>query len=474
MGKNFVNLTISSVIKRNHIISLFLMLFLWLFFVVLTLLEVSFLFSDFQWSIFYCIIIAIIICLRKLNNVNLASLYSLFFLTSVLFIGGRFVAIAMGYNSKPLFELDFFVYRILDHIQASKLFYIVIIGFISLEIGYYLSALFIRRKVKIYRKENDIFLRNNYFLLYSLMTVLFLLLSQKLFFAFKAVLSGGYLALFQETQVSAFNSSFSGFLKILLLASSGIFLAQENKKIKSLFLFLMGLYFFVDMLLGGRGGFVCYLIFLLWYMHDYGFKQVNLVKLLTYILSILIFLSTIFGLVSLRSSENSNEGVYQRVLSLIYDQGVSLLVFNESMYIKDYPIIPFFQNFIPGFSFFYSKLISTLYPYDVSFSAFISYELNPQLYSMGYGLGWAFFADAYQYGGGNILFYSLFVILFSVFINYLQFNIFKNIYVKLITISLITSILFLPRSGLNTVFPLIPYVLILFLLIQYISNLLKK
>ena len=119
-------------------------------------------------------------------------------------------------------------------------------------------------------------------------------------------------------------------------------------------------------------------------------------------------------------------------------------------------------------------MIGTLYPYDVSFSAFISYELNPQLYSMGYGLGWAFFADAYQYGGGNILFYSLFVILFSVFINYLQFNIFKNIYVKLITISLITSILFLPRSGLNTVFPLIPYVLILFLLIQYISNLLKK
>lgn len=462
-----------NIIRINNIISLVLMLCFWLFFFILDFFQISLRFSDLEWSIFYCLIIFIIIFLRKINRGNLISLYSLFFLTSVIFIGGRFVAIALGYDSRPLFELDFFIYRILNQEQASQLFYLVIIGFLSLEIGYYLSVLFVPRAKK-YKKENDVFLKNNKILLYFFIIVLFTLLSKNLFSAFNAVSSGGYLALFQEVQNSKYNSNFSSLLKTLFSASTGIFLTQESQKIRTLFLILMGLYFVIDMLLGGRGGFVCYLIFLLWYTHDYGFREVNIIKFITYIVLILLFLSTLFGLISLRSPDISNDSLYQRVLSLIYDQGVSLLVFNESTYIQNYPIVPFFQNFIPGFSFLYSKFLGDLYPYDISFGAFISYELNPQLYNMGYGLGWAFFADTYRYSDGNIIFYSIFIALFSIFINYLQFNLLKNIYVKIITISLVIPLLFLPRSGLFTIFPLIPYILVLFILIKNFSGLFKK
>lgn len=462
-----------NIVQRNNIISLVLMLCFWLCFCVLSFFQVSLRFSDLEWSIFYCLIIFFIVFLRKINRENLISLYSLFFLTSVLFIGGRFVAIALGYDSKPLFELDFFIYRTLNQEQASQLFYLVIIGFLSLEIGYYLSALFVPR-AKNYKNENNMFLKNNKIFLYFFIIVLFGLLSKNLFSALNAVISGGYLALYQEVQNSKFNSNFSNVLKTLLLASTGIFLTQESQKIRTLFLVLMGLYFVIEMFLGGRGGFVCYLIFLLWYTHDYGFREVNIVKFFTYILLILLFLSTLFGLISLRSADISSDSLYQRVLSLMYDQGVSLLVFNESTYIQNYPIVPFFQNFIAGFSFFYSKFSGVLYPYDISFSSFISYELNPQLYNMGYGLGWAFFADSYQYSDGNIIFYSIFIALFSIFINYLQFNLLKNIYIKIITISLVTSILFLPRAGLNTIFPLIPYILVLFILIKNFSGLFKK
>lgn len=225
--------------------------------------------------------------------------------------------------------------------------------------------------------------------------------------------------------------------------------------------------------MGLRGGFICYLLLLFWYKSDFGLKKINVFKVLSLIIFVFVFLTAIFNMVSFRG-EVDNENVSDKVLSLLYAQGVTLMVFNDSMSIINYPIVPYFQNFIPGVSFVFSTLGYGVNAYEVNFGQFLSYTLDPVLFGLGYGLGWSLFSDAHVYSFGNIVFYSVFIVLFSVFINYMQNNINKNIYLKVIISSLVIPLCFLPRAGLNTVFPLIFYTVIFLLLIMFLSQILRR
>lgn len=457
--------------KNNNLLCLFLILFLLILSLSLFYVDFSLIVSDFYWSLFFVLINGVVLLVRSyINKENIVSLYSLFFITCLLFIGGRFFSIFLGFNSAPLFELDFFVYNILSEREKSKLFFLIISAFLSLELGYYFSNL----KLKKYNKaSNDMFLMSNKYVLSILILVIFTLLGINSYQNLKNVLEGGYLALYVG-QTKEYGFSFASLLKTILIASTGIFLSQKNIKIKKIFLIALGFYFLIDIFAGARGGFISYILFLVWYSHDFGNRKANPIRFFIIIAVIAVLLSTIFGLISVRSSEITDVSVYQKILSLLYDQGVTLMVFNESLNIQEYPIIPYFQNFIPGSSFLYSKFIGGLYPYEISFSAFLSHKLNPQLYDLGYGLGWAFFSDAYLYGLRVPAFFCFWVFMFSVFLNYLQFNVKKNIYIKVITISLVFSILILPRAGINTIFPLIPYILILFFIVKLLSGLNRK
>lgn len=457
--------------KKNNLLCLFLILSLLLLSLSLFYVGFSLTISDFYWSLFFVLTNAVILWVRfYINKENIVSLYSLFFLTSLLFIGGRFFSVFLGYNSAPLFELDFFVYSVLSEQEKSKLFFLVVSGFLSLELGYYFSKLKLKDNSKI---RNNISLMANKYILLILISIIFTLLGINSYYKLKTALEGGYLALYIG-QTEEYGFSFAGLLKTILIASAGIFLSQKNIKIKKIFLIALGFYFLIDIFAGARGGFISYVLFLVWYKHDFGNRKASTMKFFVIIIALVVLLSTVFGLISLRSSEITDISIYEKVLSLLYAQGVTLMVFNESLNIQEYPIIPYFQNFIPGSSFLYSKFIGGLYPYEISFSAFLSHKLNPELYDLGYGLGWAFFSDAYLYGLKVPAFFCFWVFTFSVFLNYLQFNVKKNIYIKIITISLVSSILFLPRAGINTVFPLIPYILILFFIVKLLSGLNRK
>lgn len=462
----------SSIQKTNCIISLFIFLIIWFVFFSLLSLNVFFNISDYVWSIIFVLIILIMIFLRLINKENIVSLYSLFFLTALLFLGGRFLSHFLGFDEKKLFEMDFFIYKLLSYKESSIIFYLVILGFLSMELGYYFSRIFYGVTISLDKVKN-LRVRDNKIFLIFLLTVLFSFLSFMMFDAFKKVLSGGYLALF-SSQIDDYTLSASSIIKTILISSTGIFLVQEDKRLRTFFLTFMGLYYLCDMILGGRGGFICYLIFLLWYLHGCGQYKANLTKILLYILVILIFLSSFIGLISLRVDYANNVSLIQQVLSLFYDQGITLMVFNESIYIDNYPLVPFFQNFITGFSFIYSTFIDSIPAHERSMSAFISYSLNPVLFQNGNGLGWSLFADAYQYGVGLPALYCLFLFLFSVFINFLQRNVEKNILIKIITISLVVAILFLPRAGLNTIFPMIPYIVFLYFFVRFFSQVLRR
>lgn len=427
---------------------------------------VVFYFTDYIWSVLFVAYLVVVYFFRYVCNISLATIFSLFYMTSILFIGGRFLAIFLGFSGF-LFEVDFFGSRYLSVYESSRLMFYLFSGFISLEIGLYLSLLLLKRN-----EGRLIELKLNKFILYLFLIIFSAYVLYSVQQGLVSVISGGYLALYGD-QESGYGFDFTSIIKTLLTASVGAFLVQDDKKIRNILLVILGFYYFGQFVMGLRGGFICYLLLLFWYNSDYGLKKVNVVKVLALIVGIFVFLTAIFNLVSFRG-ETGSEALSDKILGLLYSQGVTLMVFNDSMNVENYPIIPYFQNFIPGVSFVFSSLGYGVNTYDVNFGQFLSYTLDPVLFGLGYGLGWSLFSDAHVYSLGNIVIYSVLIVLFSIFINYLQNNVNKNIFFKVIMASLVIPLCFLPRSGLNSVFPLMFYAAIFLSFIVFLSHILRR
>ena len=57
------------------------------------------------------------------------------------------------------------------------------------------------------------------------------------------------------------------------------------------------------------------------------------------------------------------------------------------MRLENYPVAQYFQNFIPGSTFIYSLLFGPVTLENKTFVTYLSYNLNPELFSYGFGLG---------------------------------------------------------------------------------------
>lgn len=456
----------NSTYKSNNIISFLLLLIIWGIFIGLNFLKVTLTLSDYQWSCIFVSLMVVIYLLRYVNKINIVSLYSIFFLTTVFFIGGRFIAVFLGNISEPIFEIDFFVYHRLNNSEASILFYWVTLGFLSLELGFYINRLCTTQKAT--SEFKSLFVSNNKVIMYLLFFLIAASQLQQTFEALQNVVSGGYIAIFAAAQGEKTNYEFniSGLMTTVAVASTGIFLVQDSRKIRVLFLILLGVINFTGIVMGGRGGFISFILFLIWYLYDYGNKKASTAKFFIAVVGIMIFLSAIVQTFSYREFESYGSSLYENIIYFIYSQGITLMVFNESMGIEEYPINAYFQNFIAGFTFFYSKLIRPVPIYEATFNAYNSYTLNSSEYLNGFGLGWSLFSEAYLYGLRNPVLYSIFLAMFSYILNYLQTNINKNIYIKIFTLTVVIKIFILPRGTFNDIVPLLYYTFVLFFIIR--------
>lgn len=459
----------SHIVKTNYLITLFSFLFVLVFVSIFYILDFEFKFSDFTWSLIFIGYIVFVYIFRYINEVNLVEIYSLFYITVLIFMGGRFFSVLLGYNANPLFELDFFTYRLLNDQEKSILMFLLFLGLLSLEVGYY-SSKFLFKPVgsRDYVKKINASL-----LLIFLIIVVAFYVVYTTYLNINTVLRGGYLELFVDSQNSNYNFNFLSSIQTLMYALVGIVCIQENKNIRKLYLFILGGYFLGVIFTGSRGSFVCFLLFLMWYFNDFGVKRVNSLKVFAYFFLIFLGLNTVYYMFTLREmSGDANEGFsfYQKILQFLYDQGVSLFVFNESLYLNNYPTHQYFQNFLPGSTFVASLLGGDIRPENKTFVTYLNSQLNPQLFEQGFGLGWAFFADAYRYSFGIVYLYCFFIILFSIFLNWLQLSLYRNRLVMVISASILIHVLFLPRASLSTVFPLVFYTIITYFMVIYFKR----
>lgn len=453
----------SNFILENYKYSLFFYILVFIFLVFLYIFSINdpISLTDYWWSFIFIFYIFIVYFFRYANKINLISVYSLFYFTTLIFLCGRFFSIFLGY-SEELFSMDFFSYRILNDYEKNRLMLYVFLILVSLEVGLYLSRI-------IFKKEKDkkINLYLNTYILWFIFSIVSIILIISLPDVFNKVLLSGYLAIHQG-QADGYSFGILGKVTTLLYALLGFALVHNNKNLKISVIAVLIIYSILYMIIGSRGTFVCTLLFLLWAYYDYGNKSVNLFKLFSYIVAIVFFLISFFSLISLRAKDItiSNQGLKDSILNLLYEQGITLMVFNEVFYLDKYPLLPMIQNFIPGSIFIASKL-DLADPYNISYGNYLASSLNSSLFEDGYGLGWSVFSDLYVISFGIYFIFGLFVILFSLFLNFTELMLNRSMFWKILVISTLPALLFLPRSGLYTYFPLMYYVFILYLLVRF-------
>lgn len=97
----------SKVLYSNSLITSFIFIFFIFIFVCVDFLDFVITLSDYGWSVLFVTFIFIVYLFRFINKVNWVSLYSLFYFTSLIFVGGRVFAIFLGLKDISIFEIDF-------------------------------------------------------------------------------------------------------------------------------------------------------------------------------------------------------------------------------------------------------------------------------------------------------------------------------------------------------------------------------
>ena len=450
---------------NNLLVTLIIYIVSCLCLIIFSLTQKTLIFSDFEWSTIFVTLILLIFFLRYINKIKLLSVYSLFFFTTLIFFGGRFIAVFLGYEKEHIFTLDFFAYRELNDIFKTKLMLFVSNIFITLEAGMYGSKVFVFNKQNIsntIRNNNNS--KFNVYILYITIFIIISLLTASLPEVVNKVLSNGYLAL-HGGQSEAYEVGLLSKAVTLLYATLGIFLTQTNKKLKKIDIVILIIFSIIYMVLGSRGTFVCNILFLIWVYYELGNRKLNIIKLISLFIAISLFLSFGFNLLTIREIDSENQSAYSSMLGLLFDQGITLMVFNEIINIENYPILPMIQNFIPGTIFIASNFIQVS-PQNVSYANYLAYSLSPALFSQGYGLGWSVFGDFYVLAGQSLVGFSIILFLWSYYINKVDKRAKFNHLWRIINISTLPALLFLPRAGRYTYFPLYMYVFILIILVK--------
>lgn len=422
--------------------------------------------SDFQVSLFYVLlsISSFFTCWycsdRKLN------LFFLFLITFNLFIGGRFYVYLFDDSVTPFLSTFFFAYKVSSKDVLDLMNYVFcFLYFITL--GHYIAMTFpVKEIVHIDNKyinadSINIIARKAL----PIITICLLYLAAK---SSISSLKNGYA--FVEYNVSNVEYNISLIEKIapmllsILLSLSFVYTKEIGKKYLNIYA-VWG----VCVLLGGsRAAFGSVLLLWIWlYSMEH---RVSLIRLGVKAFSGLVILLLIFSLSS-RGDGLDSFSFWGGIKLFLYTNGGSLMIFDASKLIENYPLVGYFQTFIPGVTYIYSLISETpIYPQDATFSYRMCYELNPKLFADGMGLGWTTLSDLYVYSQGNIIFFSMFSVLLGNMIGCLENWSKKSSFYKYVTIAVTPGVLMMSRGMLSAFFVQIIYAIVWYAIFACVSK----
>ena len=283
-----------------------------------------------------------------------------------------------------------------------------------------------------------------------------------------AIHGGGYLSLYSEAQ-NSHSQSGGGILYALVWFFFGIVMAYGNSRQRLIMLAIIGFRMLVLAYIGQRGGLGCFLLFCIWYkLKD---RDIRLAPLMV-IAAIGLGLVWLISYLSLRSSVAGLEKEGSVISDFFFSQGISLSVFFDSTLISHYPTLAYWADIFPGVGSIANGLSAEpIHPYDYNFSHYLAYTLNEPLYSEGCALGWTLLSDIYVFAHGHILLFAFLSCLFGLTCGAIERGCQTSTLCQVIVYTCFIQLVFLPRAGLESVIPMIIWIMFFFCIVKIMFNL---
>lgn len=430
--------------------------------------EVALELTNFQWGLLFTILMAIVVGLSRLNGISILSITSLFTLTIMLFLGGRFFAAIIDPTSE-IFQLTFFANYKLNTIHSTKLFFLVIVGIFALQTGQYIA--------KNNQISTSLSLKVPTRSIQLLLTIMFpifaLIIGSLLYEKFIDVLQFGYLGFYKSQSQSEFNSkTLLSLLNSFFYIFIGLAFAYGHKRQKWFYFILLCLYSLTILLLGARAAFGSFLLFVLWLYGDFGRRPFSLLKFLLFSILAMLLLNILAENISFREVHAGNN-LIDRLYKFLYTQGVTLMVVDASMSIEEYPVLAYFQSFIPG-SAYIASLFSKVAIEDINFANFLAFNLDKDMFSKGFGLGWSIYSDILLFTSKNIILFTIFFTGIGSLLTLLEKSAQTSPWIQGLIIAIAPRILYVARAHTGTVMPLVVYYIVGSLIIILIALTLNK
>lgn len=394
----------------------FLLILLMIFSLVGSLLITFTIYDVMMYSIILNYFIALIIVNNNNYNYNLINMQTVFLAGFGVFILGRFFGVLLNPDlTKYLYCIDFVFNYCANHYDTLYLNFIINIILI------FFSLSFCVVKEPVFKSEN-LKLRN--IGLFYFISFFFIILN--FYFSVESIykaLSFGYMALY-ASQAEAYQSPYAVLVSSIASASLAFLYSIKNRVSKKFLITMIVLYIIpllLSILTGSRSGFIAGLILFLWFFCKN--KKINFRKIIIFapLVFLLIFsLDKIASLSGAREFSSANDiSFIENISNVFFSQGISLMVFNTSINIENYPLLGFLKTIFPGVQFFYGFFgIDKRYEFD--WSSYMTYKENRVAYYDGYGLGWSIFSDFYILSFGFIPLFCLLIYFFGKFMVFIQ------------------------------------------------------
>lgn len=386
-----------------------------------------------------------------------------------LFIGGRFWVTLVDPTFDRLMRGNFFCgkgFSIEEWIITLRyilmFLYTATIGYLLIDRGKQDLSTNERDLLRDY--QNPIFSK---FLNLFIMIVAIIVVSNIVPKLILAIESGQYVSLYLNSQNKPTQFG-GGIWYAFMWFVFGITMVYGSYKQRLSILIIIALRMIILAYIGQRGGLGCFILFCIWYY--YKDKQIRLLPLA--IISVIgIALVWIGSYLSMRGDVAMlhGENVVHR---FFFSEGVSLTVFLDSMRVTNYPIYAYWSDFLPGVGSLLAKFSSQpIYNYDYNFTHFLSYSLNPELYHNGWGLGWTLLSDLYVFSKGKMLLFALLSLLFGIICGAIERGGQYSTTCRIIVYACFINFVFLPRAGLESIIPLIVWMMFMFGAVAILFNL---
>lgn len=390
---------------------------------------------------------------------------SLFFLYQIsfsIFIGGRFW-VGLFDNSIDIFETTFFYSYNVTAKDASSLMIWVYSFMYFTTIGYVLSRKKRKKMIELTDKKMNA-QKCATFAKVVFPIVIICILYQGItgiIFTF----AHGYGVSLEDVTGQEYNKSFvtviNSFLGVMMLAFTNVYARSEYPK----YLKLYGIYGVLVLISGSRFAFASIMLIFIWLYSTE--KKIGILKILLYGVAGVVALLVLFSL-SARGAGLEGFSIMDSFKIFLYTSGGSLMIFHASTLVHGYPWIAYIQTFIPGSTLLYSKLSGQqLHIQNLTFQGHMCYNLNPDLYSQGAGLGWSSLSDFYFFSGEIILFFCILAFCFGIFFSFLENKADVDPKYKFVIIAISQGVLMMPRGTSSPMFVGVIYALVF---IYFVKN----